>query len=65
MAVDIAVLEDGTVVEEGNMPLRVAWMSVLLVMLAIQAGEIRAAEYEISGERKASERKGVNTAMID
>ena len=47
------------------MPLRVAWMSVLLVMLAIQAGEIRAAEYEIPGKRKASERKGVNTPMID
>ena len=37
------------------MPLRVACLSVLLVMLAIGAREIRAAEYEIPGERKASE----------
>ncbi|MGH8068199.1 MAG: hypothetical protein ACRERE_23800 [Candidatus Entotheonellia bacterium] len=36
------------------MQLRVAWMSVLLVMLAIGVGEIRAAEYEIPGERSGS-----------
>jgi hypothetical protein len=37
------------------MPRRIACLSVLLVLLAIGAGELRAAEYESAGERKASE----------
>jgi hypothetical protein len=37
------------------MPFRVVYMAVLLVMLALGAGDIWAAEYEMPGERKASE----------